>query len=295
MWLIICYKQTTTLNKLCILTSLGNYLYLPIHEIPSCKWKDQGKHISNFVTVNPDDKVVNAFIINENIKNPEITIFTKNGMIKRTNLNDLIVSRYSKAYTAIKLKEDDLVKNVLVTKPNILIVTKTGYYLNYSANEVPITGPKSAGVKGINLKDDEVISGITYDDNDEYIDLFTNQKTAKRLKIKDLNVLSRAKRGSALIKKVKSTNYEIINSFVTTTKDIIGIKSKEDIYYIKNSDIPIMDKESTGSVILKTQINDVFKVKELKLINDEDVKEEPPKEEKIQELTIDDFLEDFKL
>lgn len=56
-----------------------------------------------------------------------------------------------------------------------------------------------------------------------------------------------------------------------------------------------MDKESTGSVILKTQINDVFKVKELKLINDEDVKEEPPKEEKIQELTIDDFLEDFKL
>ena len=162
-------------------------------------------------------------------------------------------------------------------------------------NEVPITGPKSAGVKGINLKDDEVISGITYDDNDEYIDLFTNQKTAKRLKIKDLNVLSRAKRGSTLIKKVKSTNYEIINSFVTTTKDIIGIKSKEDIYYIKNSDIPIMDKESTGSVILKTQINDVFKVKELKLINDEDVKEEPPKEEKIQELTIDDFLEDFKL
>lgn len=292
---VICYKQTTTLNKLCILTSLGNYLYLPIHEIPSCKWKDQGKHISNFVTVNPDDKVVNAFIINENIKNPEITIFTKNGMIKRTNLNDVIVSRYSKAYTAIKLKEDDLVKNVLVTKPNILIVTKTGYYLNYSANEVPITGPKSAGVKGINLKDDEVISGITYDDNDEYIDLFTNQKTAKRLKIKDLNVLSRAKRGSTLIKKVKSTNYEIINSFVTTTKDIIGIKSKEDIYYIKNSDIPIMDKESTGSVILKTQINDVFKVKELKLINDEDVKEEPPKEEKIQELTIDDFLEDFKL
>ena len=153
-------------------------------------------------------------------------------------------------------------------------------------NEVPITGPKSAGVKGINLKDDEVISGITYDDNDEYIDLFTNQKTAKRLKIKDLNVLSRAKRGSTLIKKVKSTNYEIINSFVTTTKDIIGIKSKEDIYYIKNSDIPIMDKESTGSVILKTQINDVFKVKELKLINDEDVSEFA-KKDKIK------YLEEF--
>ena len=114
-------------------------------------------------------------------------------------------------------------------------------------------------------------------------------------KAKDIGMNNTTFVNSSGLEDGSKANYEIINSFVTTTKDIIGIKSKEDIYYIKNSDIPIMDKESTGSVILKTQINDVFKVKELKLINDEDVKEEPPKEEKIQELTIDDFLEDFKL
>lgn len=101
---VICYKQTNTLNKLCIFTSRGNYLYLPIHEIPSCKWKDLGKHISNFVTISPDDKAVNAFIISENVTNPEVTMFTREGMVKRTNLNDFIVSRYSKAYTAMKLK-----------------------------------------------------------------------------------------------------------------------------------------------------------------------------------------------
>ena len=92
---VICYKQTNTLNKLCIFTSRGNYLYLPIHEIPSCKWKDLGKHISNFVTISPDDKAVNAFIISENVTNPEVTMFTREGMVKRTNLNDFIVSRYS--------------------------------------------------------------------------------------------------------------------------------------------------------------------------------------------------------
>ena len=294
---VICYKQTNTLNKLCIFTSRGNYLYLPIHEIPSCKWKDLGKHISNFVTISPDDKAVNAFIINENVTNPEVTMFTHEGMVKRTNLNDFIVSRYSKAYTAMKLKDTDEVVNVCITKPNVLIVTKTGYYLNYMASEIPLSGPKAAGVKGINLKDDTVISGICYSEKDEYIDIFTNQKTAKRVKLSELNMLSRAKRGTTLIKKVKSTNYEIIKAFSTSTKDIIGIKSKDDIYLVKNSDIPIMDKESTGSVILKQTISDVFISQELDIIKDEDI--ELPKikkeEEKIQELTIDDFLNDFKL
>lgn len=294
---VICYKQTNTLNKLCVFTSRGNYLYLPIHEIPSCKWKDLGKHISNFVTISPDDKAVNAFIINENVTNPEVTMFTHDGMVKRTNLNDFIVSRYSKAYTAMKLKDTDEVVNVCITKPNVLIVTKTGYYLNYMASEIPLSGPKAAGVKGINLKDDNVISGICYSEKDEYIDIFTNQKTAKRVKLSELNMLSRAKRGTTLIKKVKSTNYEIIKAFSTNTKDIIGIKSKDDIYLVKNSDIPIMDKESTGSVILKQTISDVFISQELDIIKDEDI--ELPKikkeEEKIQELTIDDFLNDFKL
>lgn len=294
---VICYKQTNTLNKLCIFTSRGNYLYLPIHEIPSCKWKDLGKHISNFVTISPDDKAVNAFIISENVTNPEVTMFTHEGMVKRTNLNDFIVSRYSKAYTAMKLKDTDEVVNVCITKPNVLIVTKTGYYLNYMASEIPLSGPKAAGVKGINLKDDNVISGICYSEKDEYIDIFTNQKTAKRVKLSELDMLSRAKRGTTLIKKVKSTNYEIIKAFSTSTKDIIGIKSKDDIYLVKNSDIPIMDKESTGSVILKQTISDVFISQELDIIKDEDI--ELPKikkeEEKIQELTIDDFLNDFKL
>lgn len=294
---VICYKQTNTLNKLCIFTSRGNYLYLPIHEIPSCKWKDLGKHISNFVTISPDDKAVNAFIISENVTNPEVTMFTREGMVKRTNLNDFIVSRNSKAYTAMKLKDTDEVVNVCITKPNVLIVTKTGYYLNYMASEIPLSGPKAAGVKGINLKDDNVISGICYSEKDEYIDIFTNQKTAKRVKLSELNMLSRAKRGTTLIKKVKSTNYEIIKAFSTSTKDIIGIKSKDDIYLVKNSDIPIMDKESTGSVILKQTISDVFISQELDIIKDEDI--ELPKvkkeEEKIQELTIDDFLNDFKL
>lgn len=291
---VVGYMQTNTLNKLCIFTSLGNYLYIPIHEIPACKWKDLGKHISNIVTMNPDDKVVNVYVINESITNPTITIFTKNGMVKQTPLNDMIVSRYNKSYTAIKLKGNDEVVNVTITKPNVLIITKTGYYLNYKSSEIPVSGPKTSGVKGINLKDDEVISGVTYYDEDEYIDVFTNQGTAKRIKLKDLNTLSRAKRGTTLIKKVKTTNYELLSAFITNSKDTIGIKCNNDIITLKNSEIPINDLASTGSVITKQKLTKAFISKELKLIEDKDI-ELPKLKEETKELTIDDFIDDFKL
>ena len=292
---VVGYMQTNTLNKLCIFTSLGNYLYIPIHEIPACKWKDLGKHISNIVTMNPDDKVVNVYVINESISNPTITFFTKNGMVKQTPLNDMIVSRYNKSYTAIKLKGDDEVVNVTITKPNVLIITKTGYYLNYKSSEIPVSGPKTSGVKGINLKDDEVISGVTYYDEDEYIDVFTNQGTAKRIKLKDLNTLSRAKRGTTLIKKVKTTNYELLSAFITNSKDTIGIKCNNDIITLKNSEIPINDLASTGSVITKQKLTKAFISKELKLIEDKDIELPKLKEESTKELTIDDFIDDFKL
>lgn len=291
---VINYFKTNTINKLCVFTSMGNYLYIPIHEIPVCKWKDLGKHVSNIITMNPDDRVINAFVVKEEVNNPVITIFTKKGMIKQTLLNDYVVSRYNKVYTAIKLKDDDEVVNVYISKPNVLIVTKSGYYLNYSINEVPVVGHKGAGVKGINLKDDEVVSGITYKNDDEYLNIFTNKGTAKRIKIKELNMLSRAKRGTTLIKKVKSTNYSVIRSFITKTKDVIGLLCNEDITLIKNSDITINDLASTGGIITKLKLRDVFILKDLKVIEEDDYIIEDDNNN-ITEMTIDDFIDDFKL
>ena len=292
---IIDMFDTTTLNKLLIITSMGNYIFLPIHEILSTKWKDLGKHVSNYVSIHPDDNVVKSFIITDGNKNLDIVLYSKNGMVKRTKLQDFIVSRTSKTYTAMKLKDNDLVVSAEISKEKNIIITKTGYYLNYDINEIPLSGTKASGVKGINLKDDEVISGLTYYTTDEYITLFTNKNTAKRIKITELNSLSRAKRGSTLIKKVKSTNYEIINAFITNKNDNILLISDE-INEIKNTDIPIMDEISTGSTISKNTIKNVSLNNGLTLIDEKII--EPTIEEnkeEIKEMTIDDFINDFKL
>ena len=293
---IINMYETTTLNKLIIFTSLGNYIYVPIHELPFSKWKDLGKHVNNLVVLHPNDKVVNAFIVNENINNGEVVLFSKQGNVKRTKVNDFIVSRYSKSYTAMKLKDGDEIVNVTLSNDKTLIVTETGYYLTYNTDEIPLVGAKASGVKGINLKDDVVVSGLNFCDSDEYINVFTNRATAKRVKLTELNSLSRAKRGSTLIKKVKSTPYLITKAYITNSRDSFVILEGDEYKELKNSEISIMDDASTGSQISK-KLTDIFKKCELEKIEDEEVIELPKKKEEIEvkELTIDDFIDDFKI
>ena len=278
--------ETSTVNKMAILTKKGNYIYVPVNDIPWCKWKDLGKHISNLVTISPDDYVLNSFIVNESISSDNLLVVTKNGMVKRTNISDLFVSRYTKLYTYIKLKDDDEVKFVDIEKENTMIVTKSGYY---------ITSSKSSGVKGINLRDDEVASGLTYDENDEYLDIFTNQKTAKRVKLNELDQLTRAKRGSMVIKKVKTTNYEIVSALITNTKDKIGLSMLEDIGELKNTDIPIMDLASTGSTIAKKKYLNAFVFADIKKVYFDDTKKKETKTIEQEKQEKMEFIEDFKI
>ena len=291
--------EVTTLDTLMVFTNMGRYLYIPIHAIPDAKWKELGKHVSNIIPLEQEEKVIGSYLVND--KNKELVLFTKNGMVKKTNVTDFEVTRYSKPLAAIKLKDDDELIAITEAKDNALIVTKNGHYLRFSIDEIPNVGPKASGVKGISLKDDIVVSGITLDDADQYLNVFTNNKTAKRIRVEELVIASRAKRGSTLIKKTKTVNYYITFAIVTNSKDEIGLKSDSEIKVLKNSDIPIMDLGSTGSSISKYNIDAAFKTVELisflrkkKNDNNNDEFEEIENIEP-QEFTIDDFINDFKI
>ena len=295
---IIGFYEVNTLDTILVFTNLGNYLYIPVHKIPEGKWKDLGKHVNNIVTMATDEKVVSSMVYDD--KKRSIVLFTKQGMIKQSILEDFEVSRYSKTLTAIKLKTDDELVNVCQSDAKTMMVSKNGYYLQINTEEIPVVGPKASGVKGINLKEDELVSGFAIKANDEYVNVITENKTAKRVKISDLEMMSRAKRGNLLIKKTKTVTYFVKKAFATEARDVICLKIDNDINELKNSEISIMDLASTGSNITKKEINDVFVKSTLcsylkKETKETSVKEKIEPEEKIQELTLDDFLDDFKL
>ena len=290
---------TSTRSNLLLFTNLGNYLYVPVHILPETKWKDLGKHISNTIMIKENEKIVASLIMKDLDKN--VTLFTKNGLVKQVALKDFEVSRYSKPMVAIKLKDNDELINADISKDEVLFVTNNGLALRFNTSEVPVVGTKASGVKGINLKDDYCIYASPIK-GEEYLNIYTNFKTIKRLKLSDIPSISRAKKGNMLFKKAKTKDYKINYAYLTETKDINLYKIDTDFHELKNSEIPIMDLASTGSSVKYNY--DLFTLKRELIDLTKDAKEEQKEEvleinqkpsKKEEQLSFASFIDDFKI
>lgn len=303
---VIGLYQLNTMDTVLIFTNLGNYLYVPVHELPELKWKELGKHISNIIKISADEHLVAVYPVKDFTTEKYITIFTKNGMVKKTKLEEFKVQRYSKPMTCIKLKtsDDEVVSVCTGDGDDIFIATYNGYGLRYKNSEVPVTGVKSSGVKAITLKNDYVVSGNVFDaDKAEYITLFTTKNTAKRIKITEFEPIARGRKGLLIIREVKTNPYYIKNAFVLSHRANIIIKTTEGFQSVKITELPITDRYSTGASVSKHTIYDVYVEKGLVNLEHSLTKEESKVEEEVvslehideQIMTIDDFLDDFEI
>ncbi len=301
------YEMVTT-DTILLFTDLGNYLYVPIHEIFDTKWKEIGKHISNLINISADENIIGCVPVYNFKDDINITLFTQNGMIKRTTLADFEVQRYSKPLTAMKLKGNDKVISIDYNQnPDVFIATQKGYGLWFDINEAPIVGTKALGVKSINLKDDKVISGLTFNSKlEEYISIFTDKSTGKRVKLTEFEKGNRARRGLLLIREIKTNPHQLLKVLIIDSKNMVGLKCGDKIKTIKLTELPIADRYSAGSLIMKDKIDDIFNIIDLIKKDDLDINEDNIIEETVEVkvslkeiddriMTIDDFLDDFKM
>ena len=290
------YKMFT-MDTLLLFTDLGNYIYLPVHELPELKWKDLGKHVSNLVSLPSDENILFAYPVRDFATGKEVTLFTKDGMVKRTLLSEFKVQRYSKPISCMKLKENDKVVSVSVQNfDKVFVATRNGYGLTYLKEEIPVTGIKSSGVKAITLKNDEVVSGVLYSNDFEYVTIFTEKATAKRIKLTEFDMTSRARRGVQIVREVKTNPYYIVKVMIISFKETIGIKTTGEMKELKLTEIPIFDRYASGSSISKFTLKDVYEIGYLKEVEEEiPVQKENISLESIDDkmMRIDDFLDSF--
>ena len=293
------FKMKTT-DTLLVFTSFGNYLYIPVHTINDLKWRELGKHVSNLVPLQEDEEIVTAIPVSDFNDKKNIILATSQGMIKSSSLADFKLTRYSKATSCMKLKDNDkLIDAFYDTKEEIFIETSKGYGLWFSKDEIPVVGIKAGGVKAITLKDDSVTSILNFNESDnKYLAIVTDKGTGKRMHLKDFDKTTRARRGLLTIRDVKTNPYHVVAAFFLSPKEEIGLKNGEITYY-KGSDLTIADRYSTGSTLRKGGVDTAFKVVELNDTNNQEeeievLEVEKPDLEKLDArlMTIDDFLND---
>lgn len=221
--------SVSTVDVLLQFTNLGNYIYLPIHKIPEVKHKDIGYHVSTLVSMEPNEKVIFSFPVNDFNADKYVLLVTRKGLCKRIKLASLEVNRYSKALKATKLRDDDEVMTVDVITgedSEVVVASKEGYMNRYNAKEISIMEPSSYGMKAMELAsrpNDEIV-GLKYVSEKDIILLLTNKGNIKRMRPEEVVKGKRNHVGKMALKVVKSNPQEAIHMEV-----IHGVNAKSSL------------------------------------------------------------------
>jgi len=244
-----------TQHTILIFTTGGNFVFQPVNELPDIKWKDLGQHLSSIVTLDSNESVLAVFPFEDFEQDATILTVSKFGQVKRSALKDYQVQRYSRAIKTMNLKKgDDMIFAGLVTnETELFLATKMAYGVRFPLEEVPVTGLRTAGVKGLNLKEgDEAVSAVMIDAAQQPdLVLATQRGAAKKMKLTEFESGSRAKRGVIMLRELKSNPHRVVAVIGTTGKDEILLETAKGLRIpIAPGRLKAVDRYSNGSFIV---------------------------------------------
>ena len=261
---ILCQKAST-LDNLILFTSKGNYLHLPVHEIPEAKWKDVGNHLSQSISIGSNELILSGFIkakgSDDSYKDWTVVFFTKEGLVKQTLFNEFTTYRGYKTRTsnAMKLKTttDEVVK-VVVTNPEgleVFIVTHCGFGLRYELCEIPVVGTVASGVKAINLRKEDYVAGaMIYSLEHKVVSAFltTQRGAVKRFNVLEISMLTRAKRGLMVLRELKAKPHRVVfmDGEISSTSEYTIVAANGETKVVRPMDLTLVDRTSNGSALL---------------------------------------------
>ncbi|WP_302852585.1 DNA topoisomerase IV subunit A, partial [uncultured Streptococcus sp.] len=209
---LIFVAPAKTTQQLLIFTNLGNVIYRPVHELTDIRWKDIGEHLSQTITNFAANEVVLHAEIVDDFGTQTYFAATKMGQIKRFERKELTPWRTYKSkaikFAKLKSEEDQVIAISPIALDNVMLLTQNGYALRFNIEEVPVVGPKAAGVKAINLKDDDVVVSV-FIANTDSVFILTQRGSVKRMETDVIPLTNRANRGLLVLRELKTKPHRI--------------------------------------------------------------------------------------
>ncbi|WP_427707801.1 DNA topoisomerase IV subunit A [Staphylococcus parequorum] len=261
---LLKYQEVNTLDTALVFTNKGRYLYIPVHKLSEIKWKDLGQHVSQIVPIDEGEHVIDVFCERDFKPEAFYILATRDGMIKKSNVSMFKTSRFNKPLVSMKLKTDDEIINVMRIEELqlITVLTHKGMSLTYSSDELSDTGLRAAGVKSINLKDEDYAVLTQLISEKDSILMATQRGSLKRVGFKVLQTAKRAQRGLTLLKELKKAPHRIVAAEVVQPGQkqyTIYSNKQQETGEIK--DIHLSEQYTNGSFIV--DINDFGEVENL--------------------------------
>ncbi|MFA6829550.1 MAG: DNA topoisomerase (ATP-hydrolyzing) subunit A [Bacilli bacterium] len=177
----------STHDNILFFTNKGNFGYLPIYLISDMKWKEEGKHLNNLITLKQNEKIIKAFLINEFKPGVNVVILTSQNKIKRTALVDFAQTTITrKTLRACKLmNDDDKVVDVELTSGNsdVVVVDSLGRASRFNESYIPLVSTSALGVKAMatGIDKEPMISLLSFNSTEATLMLILAKKRAARV------------------------------------------------------------------------------------------------------------------
>ena len=269
---LIFVQSAKTTQHLLMFTSLGNVIYRPIHELADIRWKDIGEHLSQTITnFETNEEILYVEVVDQF---DDATIYfaaTRLGQIKRVERKEFTPWRTYKSksvkYAKLKDETDQIVAVAPIKLDDVLLISQNGYALRFNIEEVPVVGAKAAGVKAMNLKEDDVLQSAFICNTSSFY-LLTQRGSLKRVSIEEIPVTSRAKRGLQVLRELKNKPHRVFLAGAVAEQGFVGdlfsteVKEKDQtllvqsnkgtIYESRLQELNLSERTSNGSFISDT-------------------------------------------
>ena len=257
---LIFVAQAKTTQHLLIFTNLGNVIYRPIHELTDIRWKDIGEHLSQTITNFATDEYVLYAEIVDDFGSQTYFAATKLGQIKRFERKEFTPWRTYKSksvkYAKLKNADDSVVTISPIALDDVMSVTHNGYALHFNIEEVPVVGAKAAGVKAINLKDDDFVASAFVANTDSFF-ILTQRGSLKRMATELIPATSRANRGLQVLRELKSKPHRVFMAGPVHTSNDVQNLDLFTISTVDSDDVETLEVHSNKGTVYQAILEDL--------------------------------------
>ena len=243
--------MTTTHHYIMFFTNKGRVYRLKVYEIPECGRTARGTAIINLLQLVPGEKITATITISEYEEEKYLFMATKQGLVKKTSIEEYTNIRKS-GLQAINLREDDELIEVKVTDNNrdVFLVTKHGQCIRFSEKDVRKTGRVSMGVIGMNLSYDDEVVAMQLDTQGDYILMVSEYGMGKRTALEEFTVQHRGGKGVKCYKITEKTGNVVAAKAVFDENEVMIINTEGIIIQIMVNEVSILGRVTSGVKII---------------------------------------------
>ena len=254
--------RTNTIDSLMIFTDRGKMYRLLVNDIPVGTNVSVGQSIKSLVAMDTDENPAVIYSIYRDTDAKYVFFTTKNGLVKKTTLEEYIKTKKKTGIAAISIKEgDELVSVCLVKDEPMILLTKNGYGIKFSSMEIGATSRATSGVKGITINpDDEVVAALPLRHDTDAIAIISETGLGKKFSSSELPMQKRAGKGLICYKPTNSTGFVADGALISDEDNILIIGDKSSIC-VSATEIPELSRASIGNQIIKNnKVKSISKV-----------------------------------